>query len=101
MRGVTGPDALYDFIGYVVLCAPDDFPVEDYLAADEQMNLERAYAAMESALDTLAEEIVTPQKRTVLLALLHRSLAAYQAGDVVGGAHLLQDFQDLIFQPPK
>jgi hypothetical protein len=39
-------DALYDFIGYVVVSAPDRFPKEDYLSDHEQMNLERAFAEL-------------------------------------------------------
>ena len=34
---------LYNHIGYVVLYAPDRFPIEDYLPADEQMTLEKAF----------------------------------------------------------
>jgi hypothetical protein len=94
---ITGPDALYDFIGYVVLCAPDDFPVEDYLPASEQMTLDRAFVRLRQALDTLDPKVVTAKKRPTLLNLLDESLAAYRVGDQFAGAHLLQDFQDLIF----
>ncbi len=36
-------DSLFDFIGYVVIYAPDRFPVEDYLAPGEQMTLAMAF----------------------------------------------------------
>jgi hypothetical protein len=42
---------LSDFVGYVVLCAPDAFPEEDFLQPDEQMNLERAFEEMRNALN--------------------------------------------------
>ena len=36
---VRSPEDLRDFFSYVLLSAPDEFPVEDFLAPDEQMNL--------------------------------------------------------------
>ena len=99
MSPVAGPDELYDFIGYVFVCAPDQFPERDFLEPNEQMNLERAFAELNSSLDSLDQEVVTPAKRPRLVELLDRSLAAYRGGDRFGGAHLLQDFQDLIFKP--
>jgi len=98
MSQVAGPDELYDFIGYVVVCAPDQFPEQDFLEPGEQMNLERAFVELNGSLDSLDQEVVTPAKRPRLVELLNRSLEAYRGGDTFGGAHLLQDFQDLIFK---
>ncbi|WP_395684364.1 hypothetical protein [Dokdonella sp.] len=36
----------HDFTAYVVVGAPNHFPVEDYLRADEQMTLDRAFAEL-------------------------------------------------------
>jgi hypothetical protein len=70
-RRIQTVDSLYDFIGYIVLCAPDQFPNRDYLPSDQQRGLS---------------------------ATLDRSLASYRQGDIVAGAHTLQYFQDLIFK---
>ena len=91
-------DALYDFIGYVVLCAPDKFPRRDYLPHDQQMNLDRAFEELRHAI--LLVEIVFPGAalQRGLSTTLDRSLASYRQGDIVSGAHALQDFQDSIFK---
>jgi hypothetical protein len=98
MRWVSDIDSLYDFIGYVVLRAPDRFPHEDYLSAGEQMNLEKAFAELRSGLELIDPEVADAGKRKVLSSLLDQALTAYKAGDEVRGAHLVQDFQDLIFK---
>lgn len=46
MAWVRDKNSFWNFIGYVVLRAPDRFPVEDYLKPDEQMNLERAFVEL-------------------------------------------------------
>ena len=90
-------DSLWDFIGYVVLSAPDDFDEEDYLQPDEQMNLERAFEELRNAMNLIKPSKMDDAKRSEAFALLDESLNAYRAGDDVKGAHVLQDFQVLIF----
>jgi len=97
MARVTDIDSLYDFIGYVVLSAPDQFPRRDYLPQDGQMTLDRAFAELRSALSLTELDAASEEERQTLLSLLEQSLAAYRKGDALIGAHLLQDFQDLIF----
>ena len=93
-------DDLYDHIGYVVLRAPDRFPVEDYLPADQQMTLEMAFEQLREGVEIAYPNDFHPEKRTILNSLLDQSFAAYKAGEEVKGAHLLQDFQDNIFKRP-
>ena len=40
---VKGIGSLYNFIGYVVLTAPDRFPRRDYLGEDEQRTLTKRF----------------------------------------------------------
>ena len=100
VRRVTSIDSLYDFIGYVVLCAPDNFPHEDYLPSDDQMSLEKAFGELRDAVELIDPEVAPPRKREHLYGLLDQALAAYRSGDDFNGAHRLQDFQDEIFEPP-
>ncbi|HWU85017.1 MAG TPA: hypothetical protein VN028_06755, partial [Rhodocyclaceae bacterium] len=95
---VKDVDSLYDFIGYVVLCAPDRFPIRDYLSADEQMNLEKAFNELRHGLSFIDIEVADEAKRKRLDTLLDQALVAYREGDERGGAHLMQDFQDLIYK---
>ena len=90
-------NSLWDFIGYVVLSAPNDFAEEDYLQPDEQMNLERAFEQLRNAMNLIKPSKLNDAKRSEALSLLEESLNSYRAGDDVKGAHLLQDFQVLIF----
>ncbi len=98
MNWVKDVDSLYDFIGYVVLRAPDRFPVEDFLQADDQMNLERAFAELRRGLDLLGSDDAASGRMAERTALLEASLEAYRLNDVRKGAHLLQDFEALIFK---
>lgn len=96
---VKSVDDLWDFIGYVVLRAPDRFPREDYLADEEQMTLEVAFEVMRRAISVAYPEPGAEDKRSWLADALSRSLTAYRQGDTPGGAHILQDdFQDQIFK---
>jgi hypothetical protein len=97
MRPLKSLDALYNFITTVVLCAPDKFPVRDYLADDEQMNLDRAFNQLRLAIDMAYPPPDHVAKRVKLASLLDASLAGYREGDKTTGAALLEDFRDNIF----
>ncbi|VVE49237.1 hypothetical protein PCO31111_04621 [Pandoraea communis] len=98
MRYVSDVESFYDFIGYVVLCAPDKFPARDYLPVDEQMNIEMAFVELKRGLRIIYSEVADEEKRVRLESLLDQAVHAYSKGDDLCGAHLLQDFQDLIFK---
>jgi len=97
MRWVCDLPGLYDFIALVVLDAPDDFPVLDYRAAEDQLNLERAFAELREGLGFVEKRETEPELHDRLHSVLNAALSAYQSGNRVAGAHLLQDFQGAIF----
>ncbi|WP_175832394.1 hypothetical protein [Burkholderia cepacia] len=86
----------HDFISYVLLSAPDDFPEEDYLSADEQMTLEKAFAELLSTLPVVVPK-VSSDCLPLLRTMLEMSLEAYQYGDSMRGAHILQEFEGMIW----
>ena len=98
MRWVRDINSLYDFIGYVVLSAPNSFPVEDYLSPEQQMTLEKAFDELHTGISFIDLDMADDFKRKHLASLLNQAFAAYKAGDEFKGAHLVQDFQDLIFK---
>lgn len=99
MNWVRDIDSFYNFIGYVVLCAPDQFPVEDYLPPDGQMNLERAFVELSKGVEmATVDSPVDDVRRTNLQGLLAQSLAAYKNGEDVKGAHLLQEMERMVFK---
>lgn len=95
---VTDISSLYDFIGYVVLRAPDRFPREDFLSDHEQMTLDLAFIELRRGIQLIEADFPGADEARGLSALLDRSLASYRSGDDVLGAHTLQDFQDSIFK---
>lgn len=98
MRRVKSLDRLYDFIATVVLYAPDRFPKRDYLKPEEQLNLERAFEELNSGMEYVREKIKDQGRLDELQQILDDSLAAYRVGDDVKGAHLLQDFEEIVFK---
>ncbi len=92
-------DDLWNRIAYVLLCAPDDFPVEDFLADDQQMNLDRAFEQLRQGVQIAYPEASFADKRVMLYNILDQSYAHYKAGETIKAGHLLNDFQDNIFKP--
>ena len=97
-RWVRDIDSLYDFIGYVVLSAPNRFPQEDYLGPEEQMTLERAFEELRYGVRLVEKDFPGSDAKRGLSLLIERSLESYRSGDAKAGAQTLQDFQDLVFR---
>lgn len=90
MAWIRDVQSLYNFIGYVVLRAPDWFPKEDYLQDHEQMTLERAFEEIRTGVSIVQadfSELVHLAEEPTLL--LNESLAFYRAGEHVKGAQRL------------
>jgi len=97
MRWVRHLEALHDFIGLVVLYAPDRFRREDFLADHDQLDLDRAFSEMRSGLDFVVPRDSDPMFQSRLRVVLDESLAAYRSGDRKNGAHRLLELQRMIF----
>ncbi len=93
MAWIKNLNTLRDFLSLVVVHAPDDFPREDDLSDDEQLNLERAFAKLHAGLRFLPVD----RQMTRLRTLLDEALAAYRSGNDVEGAHALQSFETEAF----
>ena len=101
MPSIRSLSHLYDFIGYMVLRAPDRFPSEDFLEPHEQMTLERAFQMLKASLALVPVPPDVPAFHSVLASALDSSLVAYRDGDRKAGARKLLDFQNLIFEPKR
>lgn len=98
MNPIKSADQLYNFIALVVVYAPDRFPKEDYLAADQQMTLQKAFEKLRDGIDVLYPDAQWAEKREALRDILRNALSAYESGDHIGGARLVHEFQDGIFK---
>ena len=97
MAWVRDVNSLYNFIGYVVLRAPDQFPREDYLPDDEQLTLDKAFEELRTGVHLVQADFPERQLTGELQVILDESLALYRAGERVAAAHRLQDFSSAIF----
>ena len=62
MSWVTDIDSLWEFIGLVVLSAPDDFEQEDFLEPEEQLNLELAFQELRNGVDFIDADMIDDAK---------------------------------------
>lgn len=95
---VESVDDLWDHIAYVLGCAPDQFPYRDFIADDQQMNLDRAFEQLRQGVEIAYPEASFADKRVLLHSILDQSYAQYQAGENIKAGHLLNDFQGNIFK---
>lgn len=94
---IESEEDLFEFLSLVVVCAPDEFPVEDFLPADSQLNLERAFEELNWGMALVRQGNRQPELLASAQRLLDEALASYSRGDDVQGAHLVQDFEALVF----
>jgi len=72
------------------VCAPDSFIEHDWLAPDEQMNLQRAFVGLRYGLDLAVQEKGPSDVLDQCRRLVEESQAAYLAGDNMTGRRKLE-----------
>jgi hypothetical protein len=98
MNRVNNLDEFKRLLRVIVLCAPDKFPVRDFLQPCDQLTLESAYSDLRGGMKFVAGQIRDTTKIGELQCMLDQSLSLYQAGERVKAAHLLQDFEDAVLE---
>jgi len=101
MSWVTSIQSFKDFLSLVIVHAPDDFPEEDFLKPQEQLDLESAFVELRHGLTLLANPGVSASSAASLASFLDRALVAYRSGDDIAGAHLLQELESQAFGSPR
>jgi hypothetical protein len=89
---------LYEHISYVLLSAPDQFPVEDFLKPEDQMTLEKSFLQLREGVEIAYPEEEFAERREALCSMLDKALVAYRAHDRPAGAQTLQEFEAAIFR---
>jgi hypothetical protein len=97
MQRVRCLDDLRNFLSVVIVSAPDKFRRFDFLPEEDQLNLGKAFAELNNGMALVERKIGDNSMLKQSGELLSESLAAYECGDIIRGAHLLQDFEELIF----
>lgn len=96
---ITDTGAYRDFFTLVMVYAPD-FPEEDYLAAEEQLDLDTAFEILREGLG-----VVRPRLNDLEIEMVKRALdvseAAFRAGDERTGGRTMQDLEDRLFRHPR
>jgi hypothetical protein len=85
--------SLRDFISLVLVYAPDRFPVEDYLSAGEQLNLDSAFEELRRGLQYARILKKEPARRAAATDLLERSYQAYRRSELAVASTLLREFE--------
>lgn len=91
-------DDLWNHIAYTLLYAPDQFPYRDFIAPEDQMNLDRAFEQLHAGVVIAYPEDSFADKRKALHAILDQSLLAYRERRDIDGGKLLNGFEDQIFK---
>lgn len=98
--GFTDLNGFKDFVVFVLSCAPELFPEEDWLPPDQQMDLEKAFTGLRCGLDILRNDA----GETPLLAecgeLIEKAYAEYRAGRDADGQANLEEVAELLAKPP-
>lgn len=85
-------------VNSIILTAPDRFPAIGPFGPDQEKNLLIAFDELRRCgLPLVEKKIKDPLVLEQLEQLLSAALAAYQQGERKKGAHLLQDFQRIVF----
>lgn len=98
MFAMKSVDDLWNHIAYVMAYAPDQFPVEDFLRDEQQMNLDRAFRQLHQGVEIAYPEEYFADQRELLHGILDKSYEHYQNGKIIMAGHLLNEFQDNIFK---
>jgi hypothetical protein len=84
-------------ISWIVLSAPAQFPTTGSFSDDQSKNLLVAFDLVYAGFSLVEKRIKDSSRLEELRTLLRDALVAYQHGDDKKGAHLLQDFQGMVF----
>lgn len=86
-----------EFLSYVLLYGPDEFPEEDYLEPEDQMSLEKAFSELRRAFPMIKQRVKEEDTLAMLKELLEISYEAYKSGEDRKGAYALQEYTGIIW----
>lgn len=96
MSWVNSFEGVLDLLSLVIVCAPDDFPREDFLQDEDQLTLDKAFEELAVGMQFVKDKGLDGDILDRLKENLDEALAAYRKGDDIKGSHLLQDFETML-----
>lgn len=93
---VDDKNSFKDFLIFVAHYAPD-FPEEDYLEPENQLNLDMAFQELFNGL-TYIKKQVSEQDFLDIDKRLHESQRLYNSGDDIKGSHIIQNIYKQLFK---
>jgi hypothetical protein len=90
-----------DFVTFVGMCAPDQFPVRDFLPPDEQMTLDRAFDGLRYGLDLTAREKGELPVLATCRGMVEEAYAHYRGGRMREGFFKLQEMENILKKIPS
>ena len=99
--GFTDLHGFKDYVVYVLSCAPDLFPEEDWASPEDQMNLDRAFVGLRYGLDLTAKEKGDSEVVAKCRELVEEAYAEYVAGRDMGGQRKLEEMDELLKKLPS
>jgi hypothetical protein len=99
--GFSDLHSFKDYVGWVKLCAPDEFPIEEWAGPADQMTLDLAFEGLRLGLKMAAEEKGERAEFIRGRALVEEAYAAYRDGNVRDGFLKLEELQKLLRKVPS
>ena len=86
---ISDAESFHDFLRFTIVYAPD-FPKEDYLEEDEQLDLVKAFNELKIGL-RFVEEVYPPDVIGNVRKVIDEAWQEYNNGDDFAGSRKLQD----------
>lgn len=99
--GFSDLHSFKDYVGFVQLCAPDDFPFEEWASPSDQLTLELAFEGLRLGLQMATEEKGEREEFTQGKLLIEEAYAAYRDGQDRDGFFKLEKLQGLLKKVPS
>ncbi len=90
-----------DYVGFVKLCAPDEFPLREGVGSDDQWTFDLAFDGLRLGLRMAVEEKGEREDFTQGELLVNEAFAAYRDGRVRDGFFKLEELQKLLKKIPS
>jgi hypothetical protein len=99
--GFSDLHSFKDFVVFVYLCAPDEFPVRDYRSPEDQWNLELAFQGLRDGLQLTSKEKGELPVLASCRAMVEEAYIHYREGRSRDGCLKLQEMEKLLKKIPS